>query len=60
MYCFFLGSLQIRYRLDHQQDPEVFSLHLKNVADGHLQKIKILRKQEILSVEVFIHVLFIK
>ncbi|XP_068093802.1 contactin-associated protein-like 4 isoform X2 [Hyperolius riggenbachi] len=46
------GSLQIRYRLDYYQDPDVFSINFKNLADGHLQKVKILNKQGILFVEV--------
>ncbi|KAM5192554.1 contactin-associated protein-like 4 [Mantella aurantiaca] len=46
------GSLQIRYRMNPQEDPDVFSFHFKNVADGHLQKVKLLRKQDILFVEV--------
>ncbi|XP_063769779.1 contactin-associated protein-like 4 [Pseudophryne corroboree] len=46
------GSLQIRYKLDYHHDPDVFTLNYKNVADGHLQRMKIFRKEEILSVEV--------
>ncbi|XP_053323655.1 contactin-associated protein-like 4 [Spea bombifrons] len=46
------GSLQIRYKLDRDLDPDVFSINLKNLADGNLHRIKILRKEETLFVEV--------
>ncbi|CAH2294330.1 contactin-associated -like 4 [Pelobates cultripes] len=46
------GSLQIRYKLDHHLDPDIFSINVKSLADGHLHRIKILRKQEALFVEV--------
>ncbi|XP_053555934.1 contactin-associated protein-like 4 [Bombina bombina] len=46
------GSLQIRYKLDSHLDPEVFSISLKNLADGQLHKVKILRREENIFVEV--------
>ncbi|KAM4708715.1 contactin-associated protein-like 4 [Discoglossus pictus] len=49
------GSLQIRYKLDSDIDPDVFSISLKNMADGQLQQVKILRKEEHLFVEVNQH-----
>lgn len=46
------GSLQIRYKLDSHQDPDVISVNIKGMADGHLQHVKINREEEILFVEV--------
>ncbi|KAM6035110.1 LOW QUALITY PROTEIN: contactin-associated protein-like 4 [Theristicus caerulescens] len=46
------GSLQIRYKLDSHQDPDVFSINTKNMADGQLQHVKINREEEMLFVEV--------
>ncbi|KFO15413.1 Contactin-associated protein-like 4, partial [Balearica regulorum gibbericeps] len=46
------GSLQIRYKLDSHQDPDVFSIHIKSMADGQLQHVKINREEEMLFVEV--------
>ncbi|KAM7077333.1 contactin-associated protein-like 4 [Ciconia maguari] len=46
------GSLQIRYKLDSHQDPDVFSINIKNMADGQLQHVKINREEEMLFVEV--------
>ncbi|KAM4807989.1 contactin-associated protein-like 4 [Rhinophrynus dorsalis] len=46
------GSLQIRYKLNHHLDPDVFSVNIKNFADGQFQRVKILRKQQALFVEV--------
>ncbi|XP_009679281.2 contactin-associated protein-like 4 isoform X1 [Struthio camelus] len=46
------GSLQIRYKLDSHQDPDVFSINFKNLADGQLQHVKINREEEMLFVEV--------
>ncbi|NXD99758.1 CNTP4 protein, partial [Chaetorhynchus papuensis] len=46
------GDLQIRYKLDSHQDPDVFSISFKNMADGQLQHVKINREEEMLSVEV--------
>ncbi|NXG49989.1 CNTP4 protein, partial [Psilopogon haemacephalus] len=33
------GDLQIRYKLDSHQDPDVFSINIKSMADGHLQHV---------------------
>ncbi|NXD05412.1 CNTP4 protein, partial [Certhia familiaris] len=46
------GDLQIRYKLDSHQDPDVFSISFKSMADGHLQHVKINREEEKLIVEV--------
>ncbi|XP_075455712.1 contactin-associated protein-like 4 isoform X2 [Ascaphus truei] len=46
------GSLQIRYKLENHHDPDVFSISVKNLADGHLQRVKIVREEEILFVKV--------
>ncbi|XP_064901859.1 contactin-associated protein-like 4 isoform X3 [Columba livia] len=46
------GTLQIRYKLDSHQDPDIFSINIKNMADGQLQHVKINREEEILFVEV--------
>ncbi|XP_048147876.1 contactin-associated protein-like 4 isoform X2 [Corvus hawaiiensis] len=46
------GSLQIRYKLDSHQNPDVFNISFKNMADGQLQHVKINREEEMLSVEV--------
>ncbi|NXL52970.1 CNTP4 protein, partial [Podilymbus podiceps] len=46
------GDLQIRYKLDSHQDPDVFNINIKTMADGQLQHVKINREEEILFVEV--------
>ncbi|XP_008933439.1 PREDICTED: contactin-associated protein-like 3B, partial [Merops nubicus] len=46
------GSLQIRYKLDSHQDPDVFSINIKSMADGQLQHVMINREEDMLSVEV--------
>ncbi|NXV39123.1 CNTP4 protein, partial [Rissa tridactyla] len=46
------GDLQIRYKLDSHQDPDVFSINTKNMADGQLQHVKINREEEMIFVEV--------
>ncbi|XP_026346543.4 contactin-associated protein-like 4 [Ursus arctos] len=46
------GSLQVRYKLDLHQDPDVFNLNIKNMADGHLHRVKISREEGVVSVEV--------
>ncbi|KAM3940316.1 contactin-associated protein-like 4 [Leptodactylus fuscus] len=46
------GSLQIRYKFSYYHDPDVFTINSKNLADGHLHRVSILRKQDILFVEV--------
>lgn len=48
------GSLQVRYKLDSHQDPDVFSISLKSMADGQLQHVKINREEETLFVEVIL------
>uniref|UniRef100_A0A8C6ZC26 Contactin-associated protein-like 4 n=1 Tax=Nothoprocta perdicaria TaxID=30464 RepID=A0A8C6ZC26_NOTPE len=47
------GSLQIRYKLDSHQDPDVFNIISKSLADGQLQHVKINREEEMLFVQVF-------
>nr|XP_033818820.1 contactin-associated protein-like 4 [Geotrypetes seraphini] len=49
------GSLQIRYRLDNQQDSDVFSINVRNLADGYLHHVKIVREEEMLYVELNQH-----
>ncbi|XP_041420593.1 contactin-associated protein-like 4 isoform X1 [Xenopus laevis] len=46
------GSLQIRYKLEHHLDPDVFNINAKSLVDGHLQKVRLLRKGEALYIEV--------
>ncbi|XP_007941390.1 contactin-associated protein-like 4 [Orycteropus afer afer] len=46
------GSLQIRYKLDIHQDPDVFNFDFTNMADGHLQHVRISREGGVLLVEV--------
>uniref|UniRef100_A0A8D0GL09 Contactin associated protein family member 4 n=1 Tax=Sphenodon punctatus TaxID=8508 RepID=A0A8D0GL09_SPHPU len=46
------GSLQVRYKLDSHQDPDVFSINFKSMADGQLHHVKINREEEMLFVEV--------
>ncbi|XP_053153572.1 contactin-associated protein-like 4 isoform X2 [Hemicordylus capensis] len=46
------GSLQIRYKLDSHQDPDIFSIHFKSMADGQLHRVKINREEDMLFVEV--------
>lgn len=55
-FSFFIpaGSLQIRYKLDSHQDPDVFSISFKSMADGQLQHVKINREEETLFVEVIL------
>ncbi|XP_029442285.1 contactin-associated protein-like 4 [Rhinatrema bivittatum] len=45
------GSLQIRYKLDSHQDPEIFSINFRNLADGQLHHVKVIREEEIIFVE---------
>lgn len=54
VFPFSLGSLQIRYKLNYYHDPDVFTINSKNLADGHLHRVSILRKQDILFVEVLL------
>nr|XP_009934996.1 PREDICTED: contactin-associated protein-like 4 [Opisthocomus hoazin] len=46
------GSLQIRYKLNSHQDPDVFSINIKSMADGQLQHVMVNREEEMLFVEV--------
>ncbi|KAM9206276.1 contactin-associated protein-like 3 [Dugong dugon] len=46
------GSLQIRYKLDRHQEPDVFNFDFKNMADGHLHHVKINREEAMVFVEV--------
>nr|XP_044607414.1 LOW QUALITY PROTEIN: contactin-associated protein-like 4 [Equus asinus] len=46
------GSLQIRYKLDLHQDPDVFNFNFKNMADGQLHRVKISREEGVVFVEV--------
>ncbi|XP_027730702.1 contactin-associated protein-like 4 isoform X6 [Vombatus ursinus] len=46
------GSLQIRYKLDSHQEPDVFNSNFKNMADGQLHHVKINREEGVLFVEV--------
>ncbi|XP_021550062.1 contactin-associated protein-like 3 [Neomonachus schauinslandi] len=46
------GSLQIRYKLDRHQEPDVFNFGFKNLADGQLHQVKIHREAAVVSVEV--------
>uniref|UniRef100_A0A8C5K146 Contactin associated protein-like 3 n=1 Tax=Jaculus jaculus TaxID=51337 RepID=A0A8C5K146_JACJA len=46
------GSLQVRYKLDRQQDPDVFNFNLRNLADGHFHQLLISREAALLSIEV--------
>lgn len=48
------GSLQIRYKLDSHEDPDVFSISFKSMADGQLQHVKINREEETLFIEVIL------
>ncbi|XP_062943230.1 contactin-associated protein-like 4 [Cynocephalus volans] len=46
------GSLQIRYKLDIHQDPDVLNFNFKNLADGNLHQVKISREDGVVFVEV--------
>ncbi|KAM5228653.1 contactin-associated protein-like 4 [Ctenodactylus gundi] len=46
------GSLQIRYKLDMHQEPDVFNFNFKNLADGNLHQVEISREEGVVSVEV--------
>ncbi|XP_058389377.1 contactin-associated protein-like 4 isoform X1 [Diceros bicornis minor] len=46
------GSLQIRYKLDLHQEPDVFNFNFKNMADGYLHHVKISREEGVVFVEV--------
>lgn len=47
-----LGSLQIRYKLDTHQDPDVVNLNFRNMADGKLYHVNISREDGVVFVEV--------
>ncbi|XP_061055350.1 contactin-associated protein-like 3 isoform X4 [Eubalaena glacialis] len=46
------GSLQIRYKLNRHQEPDVFNFGFKNLADGQLHQVKINREAAVVFVEV--------
>lgn len=46
------GSLQIRYKLDRHQEPDIFNFGFKNFADGQLHQVTIHREAAMVSVEV--------
>ncbi|XP_075392562.1 contactin-associated protein-like 4 isoform X2 [Tenrec ecaudatus] len=46
------GSLQIRYKLDRHQDPDVISFDFKTLADGQLHHVKIEREEGVVFVEI--------
>ncbi|XP_071072664.1 contactin-associated protein-like 3 isoform X2 [Dasypus novemcinctus] len=46
------GSLQIRYKLDRHQQPDVFNFDFKNMADGQLHHVKINREEAVVFLEV--------
>ncbi|XP_023980708.1 contactin-associated protein-like 4 isoform X4 [Physeter macrocephalus] len=46
------GSLQIRYKLNRHQEPDVVNFDFKNMADGQLHHIKINREEAVVFVEI--------
>ncbi|KAM8800697.1 contactin-associated protein-like 3 [Rhynchonycteris naso] len=46
------GSLQIRYKLDRHQEPDVFNVGGKSLADGQLHRVSIHREAAVVFVEV--------
>ncbi|XP_042555311.1 contactin-associated protein-like 3 isoform X1 [Dipodomys spectabilis] len=46
------GSLQVRYKLDRHRDPDAFRFDFKNMADGHLHRLKMNRKEAMVFAEV--------
>ncbi|XP_012868460.1 PREDICTED: contactin-associated protein-like 4 isoform X2 [Dipodomys ordii] len=46
------GSLQIRYKLNKYQEPDIVNFDLKNMADGQLHHIKLNREEDMLFVEI--------
>nr|XP_004659657.1 contactin-associated protein-like 4 isoform X1 [Jaculus jaculus] len=46
------GSLQIRYKLNRYQEPDVVNFDVKNMADGQLHHIKIDREEGVVFVEI--------
>uniref|UniRef100_A0A8D1BJZ5 Contactin-associated protein-like 3 n=1 Tax=Sus scrofa TaxID=9823 RepID=A0A8D1BJZ5_PIG len=52
------GNLQIRYKLDRHQEPDVLNFGLKNLADGQLHQVTINREAAVVFVKVswlFLH-----
>ncbi|XP_016040468.2 contactin-associated protein-like 3 [Erinaceus europaeus] len=46
------GSLQLRYKLDRHQEPDVFNLGFKNMADGQFHQVTIIREAAVVFIEV--------
>uniref|UniRef100_A0A8C0DAU2 Contactin associated protein family member 4 n=1 Tax=Balaenoptera musculus TaxID=9771 RepID=A0A8C0DAU2_BALMU len=46
------GDLQIRYKLNRYQEPDVVNFDFKNMADGQLHHIKINREEAVVFVEI--------
>ncbi|XP_066110470.1 contactin-associated protein-like 3 [Saccopteryx bilineata] len=46
------GSLQIRYKLDRHQEPDVFNFGGKSLADGQLHQVNVHREAAVVFVEV--------
>ncbi|XP_029060677.1 contactin-associated protein-like 4 isoform X5 [Monodon monoceros] len=46
------GSLQIRYKLNRHQEPDVVNFDFKNMADGQLHHVKINREEAVVFVEI--------
>ncbi|XP_045389990.1 contactin-associated protein-like 4 isoform X4 [Lemur catta] len=46
------GSLQIRYKLNRYQEPDVVNFDFKNMADGQLHHIEINREEGVVFVEI--------
>ncbi|XP_023597699.1 contactin-associated protein-like 4 [Trichechus manatus latirostris] len=46
------GSLQIRYKLNRHQDPDVVNFDFKSMADGQLHHVKINREERVVFVEI--------
>uniref|UniRef100_A0A8C9J6Z9 Contactin associated protein family member 4 n=1 Tax=Panthera tigris altaica TaxID=74533 RepID=A0A8C9J6Z9_PANTA len=46
------GSLQIRYKLNRYQEPDVVNFDFKNMADGQLHHVEINREEGVLFVEI--------
>ncbi|XP_040838274.1 contactin-associated protein-like 4 isoform X2 [Ochotona curzoniae] len=46
------GSLQIRYKLNRHQEPDVVNFDFKNMADGQLHHLRVTREEGVASVEI--------
>uniref|UniRef100_A0A8C0JP78 Contactin associated protein family member 4 n=1 Tax=Canis lupus dingo TaxID=286419 RepID=A0A8C0JP78_CANLU len=46
------GSLQIRYKLNRYQEPDVINFDFKNMADGQLHHVEINREEGVVFVEI--------